>query len=85
MHQTLVTAPGVLQATLTTYVTAKDVMKLIGCKENKAYQTIRQVNEAAKGSGKMAYGPGKANKYFFSEQFGIPMEVINAVIDSNKG
>ncbi len=81
----LATAPGVLRASVTTYVTAADVMELLGCKENKAYQTIREINRAATDSGQFAYGRGKANKYIFAEKFGIPLDVVNAVIDRDKG
>jgi len=80
----LAAAPGVLGAALTTYVTAADVMKLLGCKENKAYQTIREVNQIAKKDGQFAYGQGKASKYIFSEKFGIPIDVVNAIIDKNR-
>lgn len=79
------TAPGVLGAAMTTYVTVIDVEKLLGCKENKAYQTIREVNSAARKNGQFAYGQGKASKYLFSEKYGIPMEVVNAVIEQNQG
>lgn len=82
--QALATAPGVLGSATTTYVTAADVMKLLGCRQNKAYETIRKVNRAAEGEGKLPYGQGKASKYFFSEQYGIPLDVINAVIDMNR-
>ena len=78
------TAPGVLGAAMTTYITVADVMKLLGCKENKAYQTIREVNDAAKADGQFAYGQGKASKYIFAKKFGIPMDVVNAVIEKNK-
>ena len=61
----LATAPGVLGAALTTYVTAADVMKLLGCKENKAYQTIREVNQIAKKDGQFAYGQVKQVSIFF--------------------
>ena len=81
----LATAPGVLRAATTTYVTAADVMKLLGCKDNKAYQTIRAVNKLAEADGKMAYGQGKASKFIFAERFGIPMDVVDAVIEENKG
>lgn len=77
---TLVTAPGVLGSALTTYVTASDVKKLLGCKDNKAYQVIRDVNKIAVKGGNLPYGQGKASKYLFSEKFGIPMEVVNSVI-----
>ena len=80
---TVETAPGVLGAALTTYITAADVMKLLGCKQNKAYQTIREVNKIAKELGQFAYGQGKASKYIFAEKFGIPMDVVNAVISQN--
>ena len=40
---TLTTAPGVLRAATTTYVNVKNVMRLLGCKENKAYETIRAI------------------------------------------
>lgn len=82
---TMATAPGVLGAALTTYITAADVMKLLGCKQNKAYQAIREVNRIAKEDGQFAYGQGKASKYIFAEMFGIPIDVINAVIEINKG
>ncbi len=81
---TLQTVPGVLCAAMTTYITAVDVMKLLGCKENKAYQTIRNINDIAKEKGQFAYSQGKASKYIFAEKFGIPIEVVNAVIDKNK-
>ena len=50
----LAEAPGVLGAAMTTYITVVDVMKLLGCKENKAYQTIREVNDAAKADARQA-------------------------------
>lgn len=81
----LATAPGVLGAAMTTYITAVDVMTLLGCKENKAYATIRAINNLAKKNGQFAYGQGKASKYLFSEKYGIPMDVINAVIERNRG
>lgn len=79
----LSTAPGVLGASMTTYVTSADVMKLLGCKGNKAYKAIRDVNKIAEEAGKLTYGQGKANKYLFAEKFGIPIEVVNAVIEKN--
>lgn len=77
----VVTASGVLGAAMTTYVTAVDVMKLLGCKENKAYQTIRAINIVAKENGQFAYGQGRASKYIFAEKFGIPIDVVDAVIE----
>lgn len=80
----LSTEPGVLGASITTYVTSADVMKLLGCKDNKAYKAIRDINKIAEETGKLTYGQGKANKYLFAEKFGIPIEVVNAVIEKNK-
>ena len=82
---TMATAPGVLGAALTTYITAADVMKLLGCKQNKAYQAIREINKVAREDGQFTYGQGKASKYIFAEKFGIPMDVVNAVIEKNRG
>lgn len=80
----LAMAPGVLGAAIVTYVTVTDAMKLLGCKENKAYQSIREVNLEAKKNGQLMYGKGKANKYLFAEKFGIPIDVVNAVIENNR-
>lgn len=81
---TLSSSPGVLCAAEVTYITAADVMELIGCKDNKAYEIIRGINKAAIEKGMFAYGQGKASKYIFAQKFGIPMEVINSVINSNR-
>lgn len=80
----LATAPGVIGAAKITYITAMDVMELLGCRENKAYQAIREVNMYAKSQGKFAYGQGKANKYMFAEKYGIPIEIVNSVIEDNR-
>lgn len=82
---TLATAPGVVSAAVTTYVTAPDVKRLLGCRDNKAYETIREVNKIAKETGLCAYGRGKASKYIFAERFGIPIDVVDTVIGQNKG
>lgn len=81
----LASAPGVIGAALTTYITVVDVMTLLGCKENKAYQAIKAINNLAKKNGQFAYSQGKASKYLFSEKYGIPMDVVNAVIERNGG
>ncbi|TGY90884.1 hypothetical protein E5329_23900 [Petralouisia muris] len=81
----VLSAPGVLGAATITYVTAKDVMWLLGCKENKAYKTIREINQIAKEEGQLAYSQGKASKYIFSDKFRIPMEVVDSVIAQNRG
>lgn len=74
-------APGVLGASITTYVTVNDVVCLLGCGDSKAYQAIKEVNRAATEEGKLSYGQGKANKYLFAEKFGIPLDVVDAVIE----
>lgn len=76
----LATAPGVTMGVTRIYVTAEDVMVLLGCKENKAYEQIREVNRHAMEKGLMSFPSGKANKYLFSELQGIPIEDVNAVI-----
>lgn len=81
---TLATAPGVIKAVTVTYVTVVDVMRLLGCKENKAYQSIREVNKFAEDKGLFAYVQGKASKYIFAEKYGIPMEVVDAIIEDNR-
>ena len=52
-------------------------------KESKAYKIIRAVNVTAEKNGQFAYGQGKASKYIFAEKFGIPMDVVNAIIERN--
>ena len=81
----LATAPGVVRTALITYLTPKDVKALLGCRDSKAYSVIRMINEAAKVNGNIGYGAGKCNKYLFSEKFGIPIEVIDQIIENNTG
>lgn len=64
-----------------TYITASDVSVLIGCKHTKAYKILRSVNETAVAKGYMPFGQGKANKYIFSEMYGIPIEDVDAAIE----
>lgn len=80
----LTEAPGVLGAATTTYVTYVDVMDLLGCKKNNAYKAIRAINKFVEEKGQFAYGQGKASKYIFSEKFGIPIDVVDSVIEKNK-
>jgi hypothetical protein len=58
-------------------------MKLLGCKNNKAYAVIRDVNKFAAEKGQFSYGSGKANKYLFAEKFGIPIDVVDTIIEEN--
>lgn len=80
----LATAPGVLGAAHTTYITAADVMTLLGCKVNTAYKRIREVNDIAEKKGYRRYTQGKASKYLFAECYGIPEDVIDEIIDLNQ-
>jgi len=82
--EALVTAPGVLREVLPTYVAVEDVKELLGCQNNKAYTVIREINRLAVNSGLFAYGQGKASKYIFSDKFGIPMDIVDAVINKNR-
>lgn len=80
----LTEAPGVLCAALTTYVTPVDVMELLGCKLSKAYGTIRAINEFARQNNQFGYDGGKASKYIFANKFGIPIDVVDSIIEKNK-
>lgn len=71
---------GIVGKSSRLFVTNEDVMKLLGCKKSFAGAAIRDVNTDAKSEGLHAFPAGKANKYRFSEMFGIPMEDIERVI-----
>lgn len=75
-------APGVLRKAPQPYVTQEDVSKLLGCSRNKAYETLRAVNKCAKSNGKQPFPAGKANKYLFADIYGIPLEDVDRVINS---
>lgn len=64
----LATAPGVIATPGKYYIGAQEVMEYLGCKENKAYELIRQLRDELVKSGKLtpAYPTGKVpRKYFF--------------------
>ncbi len=75
-------APGVLRKASRPFVTQEDVSKLLGCSRNKAYETLREVNKCAKSKGKHPFPAGKANKYLFADIYGIPLEDVDRVINS---
>lgn len=75
-------APGVLQKAPQPYVTWENVSILLGCSRNKAYETLREVNKCAKNKGKQPFPAGKANKYLFSDIYGIPLEDVDRVINN---
>lgn len=82
--EALKTAPGVIGISTRVYILPKDVMQLLGCQANRAYQAIREVNSYAKKNGKFTFPQGRANKYMFSERFGIPLEIIDEVISKEQ-
>ena len=64
----LATAPGVIATPGKYYIGAKEVMEYLDCKENKAYELIRQLLDELVKAGKLtpAYPIGKVpRKYFF--------------------
>lgn len=66
--ESLATTPGVISASGKYYCGAKEVMKYLGCKENKAYEMIRTLRKELIDAGKLtsAYPQGKIpRKYFF--------------------
>lgn len=66
----LITAPGVISAPGKYYCGAKEVMEYLGCKENKAYELIRQLREELIKAGKLtpAYPQGKIPRKYFLER-----------------
>lgn len=49
----LATAPGVIAAPGKYYIGAKEVMEYLDCKENKAYELIRQLRDELVKAGKL--------------------------------
>lgn len=64
----LATSPGVISKPGKYYCGAQEVMAYLGCRENKAYEIIRQLREELIKAGRLtpAYPQGKVpRKYFF--------------------
>ena len=80
----LVSAPGIIQKAPRLFITQEDVARLLGCGKSIAYQTIHEVNEYAKKKGNHPFPAGRANKYLFSDIYGIPIEEVNMVIAMNE-
>lgn len=78
---TSTTAPGVVRKSTRIFVTKEDVSILMGCKDSKAYEIVREINKLAKKNGSQPFPSGKANKYLFSEAYGIPIEEVDRVIN----
>ena len=67
---TLATAPGVISSPSKYYCGVAEVMECLGCKENKAYELIRQLREELIKAGKLtpAYPQGKVPRKYFLER-----------------
>lgn len=77
----LTTAPGTVRKSTRIFVTQEDVAALLGCGKSKAYDIVREINKLAKKNGSHPFPAGKANKYLFSDAFGIPIEEVDKVIN----
>ena len=62
------------------FLTVKEVMILLGCKEDFAYKTMRRINKEAEGKGYISIGSGKVNKRLFADRLQIPEEDIEQAI-----
>lgn len=77
-------APGVIRKSTRLFVTPEDVAAILGCKATKAYNIVREVNQQAEEKGYHPFPAGRANKYFFSDAFGIPIEEVDNVINGER-
>ena len=75
-------APGVIKVSTRLFVTSDDIMRIFGCKQSKAYDIVRRVNNYAKEKGHEPMQTGKANKYLFADLYAFPIEEINRLITS---
>lgn len=80
----LAASPGVVKIAARLFVTNEDVMKLFGCGRSKAYRIVQEVNAHAKEMGKRPLPAGKANKYLFSDLYGIPVDEIEKIISDKE-
>lgn len=62
------------------FLTVKEVMLLMGCKEDKAYKTMRRINLESEKEGYMRFDAGKVNKHVFAQKLQIPEEDIEKAI-----
>lgn len=58
------------------FLTVKEVMILLGCKEDFAYKTMRKINKESESQGYISIGSGKVNKHLFADKLQIPEEDI---------
>lgn len=66
----LTTAPGVVSEANSYFLGVDDVMRYLGCKENKAYAIIRTLKKELVSAGKLtpAYPQGKVPRKYFMER-----------------
>lgn len=62
------------------FLTVKEVMILLGCKEDFAYKTMRKINKESESQGYISIGSGKVNKHLFADKLQIPEEDIEQAI-----
>lgn len=72
----LATAPGVIATPGKYYIGAQEVMEYLDCKENKAYELIRQLRDELVKAGKLtpAYPIGKVPRKYFFERYIITIQ-----------
>jgi hypothetical protein len=63
------------------FLTVKEVMLLMGCKEDKAYKIMRKINTESEKDGYMRFAAGTVNKHIFAKKFQIPEEDIEQAIE----
>lgn len=66
----LATAPGVISTAPDYYIGVNEVMKYLGCKENKAYEIIRGLRKELIDAGRLYSGvpAGRMPKRYFLER-----------------
>lgn len=77
-------AVGVVGRPKRLFITASDVMAIFDCKKSCASDIVRKINKEAESRGQKAFPAGKANKYLFSEVYGIEVADIDKVIGDAK-
>ena len=70
MMQTLTVAPGVISSAPSYYIGAAEVMEYLGCKENKAYEVIRDLRKELIDAGRLYPGipQGRMPRKYFMER-----------------
>lgn len=68
--ESLVTAPGVISGAGGYFIGVEEVMGYLGCKQNKAYEIIRNLKKELVEAGRLtpAYPHGKVPKKYFMER-----------------